>query len=767
MIFTKATSWFQGHLNTEILPKPRFCYIQDVVNFEKKIFVLTDGLYFTITVFENNSFSDMIQNFSLKSLEIKGSIILLQNYKFVNSLNGIELKISKCLYFGEGSLSSDTKDLNKVNSRSMSYFKSLEKSAVFNFLDQNYIQTQEIQKKLEKHDNQSIQSDDQSYESSADYDTTIDSDCLFTANTLEKSNLSHRDIITESFIQNLGVEENNNCLAEIEPSFISNVINIFSKSPNTEDSLIFSCSTQTALLENRKFRENVLNQESLEDEHEICSPIKKSSISVIENFIDLDTEETSNVKIPTYSYEYDFCTSETVSIKKNILSERTNSQESLRKAIPYKYNNSEEHCHTSSLNDYSERKFIIESQNCADINVIKQDMKAQKQLKYYTGFETLKTDSELDLKDDTISTNIKHQNLPYINIKTKSTDSEEFANDTSLRKFLIVSQKPETNNDSQRSKVVIKPKLFKNKFRTTEILDSKQIRAHFMRLKHPSSSNISVRRFINSLKKANTSISFQKKYKFTIPTIIIKNKVSRNIDDASRMIVFHKQNTKESSLSHLIGKDNDHIEKASLRANRIVKNKKHEHLLRSKLKSSSNENNSSEKCTKPTLSIEFHKKSTSRKFVILSPKSSCSQEKKNISHTKLSSFSRSNYSIKKSISFIKKKSRSKSHLGQRIKSYSLPGAKGISFIKNNQYRNFVTNYTLDKISKIVIDKIKHKVKPENIYERFDCFLNTANRLPNLNRMVSQRNNIKQSFDFLEFVDAEKITDQFYTFQDLF
>lgn len=536
MIFTKATSWFQKQLETKNLSKPRLCYIQDVVDFEKSVFILTDGFHFIFSIFEKGSFFEMIQNFSLESLEIKGSILLLQEYRFINYRNRLELRITKCTYLGEGSLSSDTKDINRIyTAKNSSNSKALESSKVCRYIDQNYIQTQKVISKHAEMVNQNkkeiIEDISVSFEENLVF-TNSDSCCN---GNFEKQ--TQKNIITESYIQSLGAEDENTSI-EINSSFFSHTFNCFTKSLPQDNPNIFNFSAQTALfdIQNKcNSNEHCCNDrcDSI-NEKGLNSHNREASLISIDHAVDINSEGDISIMKPENPIENILCNSKPKEnlVRKGILSDSTNSQEIGIKTSGIKYSQAQSQQSSNLIFwqfDLSSRiqneTLEIQSQGkCkGDCNTIvdytENNQNKIKLKEFYPSScnSKEKTDSIENIEFET-SKNTLINNLDSLN----SGISKQKKIGVNFRKFRIDSQDIKENSE----KVLKQMTKNQNVIVLRKHHSSRRSSSVHSKLQDIQNRACSLRKFINNLKKTKNTISINlddKKTNFVVPIVKIKN----------------------------------------------------------------------------------------------------------------------------------------------------------------------------------------------------------------------------------------------------
>lgn len=144
MILSRSSSWMHKELVESAPSVARYCYVQDIVNMDAGRLVVSDGLHFVASTIPEQTLLRLMEGYSMESLQLKGSILLVDRHFFCIARNRIEMTMEECIYFGEGSLSGRTKDINKSvsnrNLRSMDWamgVRPLRRSIVLRFLDQN------------------------------------------------------------------------------------------------------------------------------------------------------------------------------------------------------------------------------------------------------------------------------------------------------------------------------------------------------------------------------------------------------------------------------------------------------------------------------------------------------------------------------------------------------------------------------------------------------------------------------------------------------
>lgn len=114
MILSKSSSWMHKELMGFASSTVRYCYVQEVLNTRFGRLVISDGFHFVVSTILEQQFWRLMEGYSTESLRLKGSVLLVGKHAFhVSARGSIEMVVEDCIYFGEGSLSHKTKDINK------------------------------------------------------------------------------------------------------------------------------------------------------------------------------------------------------------------------------------------------------------------------------------------------------------------------------------------------------------------------------------------------------------------------------------------------------------------------------------------------------------------------------------------------------------------------------------------------------------------------------------------------------------------------------
>lgn len=162
MILSKSNSWMHKELMGFVSPSARYCYVQDIISMQAGRFVISDGFHFVASTIPEQPLSQLMEGYSTESLQLKGSVILVSRHTFsISTRSKIEMTVEDCIYFGEGCLSQETKDINRsLTNHSLELFQNkigkdtlmepLCKSAVIKFLDQSALLDPELVSQVPK-----------------------------------------------------------------------------------------------------------------------------------------------------------------------------------------------------------------------------------------------------------------------------------------------------------------------------------------------------------------------------------------------------------------------------------------------------------------------------------------------------------------------------------------------------------------------------------------------------------------------------------------
>lgn len=102
MILKRINSWIENDLRFNLKKSTKIAFIMEILNLNKKRFIISDGLHFIEMKLSNAAYLKLIKDYSPESFSLKSGLIFILEYNFETANNILCMNIKDCFYLGEG-----------------------------------------------------------------------------------------------------------------------------------------------------------------------------------------------------------------------------------------------------------------------------------------------------------------------------------------------------------------------------------------------------------------------------------------------------------------------------------------------------------------------------------------------------------------------------------------------------------------------------------------------------------------------------------------